>query len=141
MEPVRYIIYIFFLIIYRILSVSKSLTLDFFCNYELQKYPFDNQLCLIQIESFGSDAHLIELIQSHIHFKGSKQVFQYQVEDPVFLKTNGSSIIIQIRFKRELYYITLATLLPSILINVVRCILNFLNISSYVRILYNLLFI
>ena len=119
------------------MSVSKSLTLDFFCNYELQKYPFDNQLCLIQIESFGSDAHLIELIQSHIHFKGSKQVFQYQVEDPVFLKTNGSSIIIQIRFKRELYYITLATLLPTILINVVRYVLNFLNISFYFRILYN----
>ena len=101
------------------MSVSKSLTLDFFCNYELQKYPFDNQLCLIQIESFGSDAHLIELIQSQIQFKGSKQVFQYQVEDPVFLKTNGSSIIIQIRFKRELHHISLATLLPSILINVV----------------------
>ena len=39
---------------FRNLIFSKQLTLDFYCEFELDWYPFDKQNCNIEVENFGN---------------------------------------------------------------------------------------
>ena len=101
------------------LVLSKSLTLDFFCEFELSWYPFDYQQCHVEIQNFGSNDQIIQLTSNQIEMIGSKTVHQYEVKEPTFNYSKNNSIIIVIKLYRQLHYIILTNLLPTILINVV----------------------
>ena len=101
------------------LVLSKSLTLDFFCEFELSWYPFDYQKCLVEIQNFGSNDQIIQLTSNQIEMIASKTVHQYEVKEPTFNYSKNNSIIVIIKLYRQLHYIILTNLLPTILINVV----------------------
>ena len=101
------------------LVLSKSLTLDFICEFELSWYPFDYQQCRVEIQNFGSNDQIIQLTSNQIEMIGSKTVYQYEVKEPIFDYSKNNSIIIVIKLYRQLHYIILTNLLPTILINVV----------------------
>ena len=89
------------------LVLSKSLTLDFFCEFELSWYPFDYQQCRVEIQNFGSNDQIIQLTSNQIEMIGSKTVYQYEVKEPIFDYSKNNSIIIVIKLYRQLHYIIL----------------------------------
>ena len=100
------------------------MTLDFFCEFELSWYPFDSQQCHVEIQSFGSNDQKIQLTPSQILMIGSKTVHQYEVKEPKFDYSKNNSVVIVLKLYRQLHYIILTNLLPTILINVV-CKIDF----------------
>ena len=98
--------------------------MDFYCEFELDWYPFDKQNCNIEIENFGNKDHLIDLVQKQVRLQGRKHVYQYIVEKPTFVDSGKNSIMIRIKLTRQLYFIILTNFIPIILINIVSSNIN-----------------
>ena len=100
--------------------VSKSFTPEVVCKFNFMLFPFDSQECYIELFQDGTDGKFIDMKQGLLSFNGYANVNQYRLEVPYMIKTEGNSIKILVKFTRLPYNSMLTTLMPTILINLVR---------------------
>ena len=60
---------------------SRVYSLNFFCDYNMQWYPFDQQTCNIEIIMDGVLDSYADLLPGDILFSGPKELTQYFVVD------------------------------------------------------------
>ena len=105
--------------LYSFIRISKSFTPELVCNFDFYYFPFDYQVCFIEMATYGTDGNFVRLKSNSLSFTGSENVNEYKIETPEFMKTGKNSIKIAIKFKRIAYNKILTTLMPTILINLV----------------------
>ena len=63
---------------FRIIRMTKTFTPEFECDFDMYWYPFDKQICYIDIVSFGDGSNFIDLNFFELEFTGSRYDFKYQ---------------------------------------------------------------
>ena len=91
-----------------------------FCSFDnLPFYPFDTEICTLDIKVVGNAYKLTKLIPKDIHYYGSENVAQYVIKvDGDFRKKtfpSGESVVqVTIRLGRQLSSIFMVKYLPTI---------------------------
>ena len=109
--------------------------MDFYCPFQLDYYPFDGQNCPIILINKGNEGKNIELIPDKITYLGPTTMKQYRIVTPEFVSTKDNTIKVEIKFRRDIMRQFLITILPTVLIVMVRIFLikfsNVINILMY----------
>ena len=122
-----------YLKITRTITIEKSLTSEFICTFDFSMYPFDHQICFIEVLSNKIDDQFVKLVQDTLIYTGPHIVNQYDIEPLEFIDSEKDNAIrIQIKFHRRIYNKLLNVGLPTILTNLVSIFLN-LNMHSLIR--------
>ena len=100
--------------------VSKSFTPEVVCEFNFMLFPFDYQECYIELVQDGTDGKFIDLKEGILTFNGPVNINQYRLEVPSMVNTKGNSIKVEVKFTRLPHNRMLTTLMPTILINLVR---------------------
>ena len=104
------------------ITFSRVYSIKFFCKYQMQWYPFDQQTCTMELLLDGVLGEYAELLTGLLSFTGKRELTQYFVKkfemQKSHIKTKGA-IIISITFGRRLLGIFLTVFFPTILLNVI----------------------
>ena len=68
------------------LMLSRVYEVNFICIYDMQYYPFDVQICTIDMIMAGSTDMFIDLRPGKLHYSGEKDLSQYYVMDFKMIK-------------------------------------------------------
>ena len=110
------------------ITMSRVYSIQFFCEYQMQWYPFDQQTCTIQLIMDGVLDNYANLIPGVLEFSGKRELTQYFVRE---YKIRGEkilmkkSVVISVTFGRRLLGIFLTIFFPTILLNVIGYTTNF----------------
>ena len=78
---------------------SKNYNQDFICNFDLHKYPFDIQTCLIVIGTTDKDKFFMELFPENLEYFGQKDMLTYTVKEYKMKKSDGY-VSVEVTLKR-----------------------------------------
>ena len=108
---------------------ESSYTKSFSCEYQLQMYPFDLQVCTINLEIRKLEKSSVLLFPKEIKMLGQKVLTQYTLMNWKMKPTNSSDysegVVVTISMKRRLMNEILTTYLPSFIILVIIYSTNF----------------
>ena len=104
--------------------MSRSFSKTFSCEFELQRYPLDIQICAMELKTDNESGHDIQLNPKILDFIGSyslgdSKIKSYQIHQE---KNKKNKITVLITFERQLIYMIMNAFLPTILINIVSMI-------------------
>ena len=101
---------------------------DFGCSYQLHDYPFDSQVCTIDVSSPSNIVNDVILVPGTIKYSGlSKTLPQFTFKiGPITANRNGTFLQGTILLKRIPFYHILCTYLPTV------CILLMAVITLYI---------
>ena len=104
----------------------------FDCDYDLQNYPFDTQLCTIDLQLSKFDKEFVKLVPSLTGNKGPSALDQFVVTK-IDLKTynNDSLIRCKILMKRVPLYFIATTFMPTICILFMALVTLFIDQSHF----------
>ena len=116
--------------------MTTTYTHDFTCKFDLRMYPLDTQKCSMEIKLIDSKEDLFDLKLTDLKLYGLDYANQYLIHDPRLDQTQSTSkkLHIEIIMERQKIYSLLTTILPAILINLVKSYLTtfyLLNICRY----------
>ena len=115
------------------LVMSAKIDNDFACSYQLHNYPFDSQICSIDISSPDNILHDIKLIPGKITYSGPNESlpqFEFYIGN-VEANDEGSTIRGLIHLKRNPRYHILCTYLPTVCIILMAIITMFIDESHF----------
>ena len=59
--------------------IRKEFYVDFLCDYDMSRYPFDTQVCTMEFISLNTD--LVKLVPGNLTYSGPKVLAQYFVHN------------------------------------------------------------
>ena len=102
------------------LTMSQTYSKQFQCKYQLHRFPFDIQVCSIDMMVEDLNSETVQLIPGHIMMKSETELTTYVIQDWELNYINKSGknggIRLEIRLKRQIMNELLTTYLPSILL-------------------------
>ena len=104
------------------IKLNRVYQIEFICEYDMQFYPFDIQVCNIDLIMAGSAEKFIELLPGKLTFSGSKLLSQYYVMDYEIKSGNVENIPgvkVSIILGRKLLGNILTVFTPTILLNLI----------------------
>ena len=104
------------------LEYSRDFFLRFKCRFELQNYPFDTQICTINIKKPSKEDKFLRYIPKHVAYTGPLGMAAFVITHYDMIgKTDRNSADIQVRIflKRRISKHILSTYLPSLCILIV----------------------
>ena len=108
---------------------ESSYTKSFSCEYQLQMYPFDLQVCTINLEVRKLEKSSVLLFPRQIQMLGQKVLTQYTLMNWKMKLDNssdpGHSIVVTLSMKRRLMNEILTTYLPTLIMLVIVYTTNF----------------
>ena len=115
------------------LVMSAKVDNDFSCSYDLHDFPFDTQICSIDISSPGNLINDIELIPGVFTYSGKTESlpqFQFYI-GTINATENGTMIHGLIHLKRIPFYHILCTYLPTCCILFMAIVTLFIDESHF----------
>ena len=110
------------------ITISRVYSIQFYCEYDMRWYPFDQQTCRIEMILDGVLDNYATLELGEIVFSGPMELTQYYVQEYLMKKTmiqGKSAIIVSITLGRRLLGTFLTVFFPTILLNVIGHCTNF----------------
>ena len=102
------------------LTFEMTYTKTFRCEYQLQMYPFDKQLCTMDVSVKNLDQFGVRITPDTIEMLGKTVLTQYIVQSWVLKYQNESNpnegIVMEIKLQRRLMNELLTTYLPTFII-------------------------
>ena len=102
------------------LTMNQTYTHEFRCLYDLEKYPFDRQVCSIDMTTTNLDAPTMRLVPSHLWVEQNPDMTLFFMEGWDFdykdKKALGKGISMMIFLKRKIISEMLTTYLPTFLL-------------------------
>ena len=92
---------------------------QFLCTFNIDPYPFDEQLCNIELALEDTLTEQVTLILGELEYMGPKKLPQYYVKEVSYVQDKNGKVVAQIRLGRRLLSVILTTYVPSILITIV----------------------
>ena len=104
--------------------------MEFFCDYDMQWYPFDAQTCYMILKLEGGVEKLLSLTPGQLEYLGPTELTQYYVKKYSLGKSASDDIKglkISIMFGRRLLGTFLTIFFPTVLLNIIGHATNFFN--------------
>ena len=102
---------------------SRELNVDFECTLDLTFFPFDTQVCHMELKAGNKVRNFIQLVPSHLSFTGSRMLSTFYVEnlEKEIDLSNENDIDIRITFslRRRLTQYIIGIFLPSLCILII----------------------
>ena len=102
------------------LTMRQTYSKEFQCEYQLYRYPFDKQVCSIDLTVQELDLNTVELIPSIVLMESQIELTTYIIEKWELVYRNTSDVAkgikLEITFKRRIMNELLTTYLPSVLL-------------------------
>jgi hypothetical protein len=120
------------------ITMKENYQIKFICSFQnIDEYPFDSEVCNIDIINFGAASELVNLIPIKIEYFGRKSIAQYTVKD-ISLHNKSfiggtSGIQVRIQLGRDFRSIFCVTYLPTILMNIINQSTNYLENSQFLE--------
>ncbi|XP_023337393.1 gamma-aminobutyric acid receptor subunit rho-3 isoform X2 [Eurytemora carolleeae] len=110
------------------LSLSRTYQVNLLCNYDMMYYPFDSQVCYIEMITKGNNDHLVDLVPHQLDFLGPQELSQYFVRG--FQQCNSvqrgkKSLRVEVLLGRRLLGNALTVFLPTALLTVIGHLTNY----------------
>ena len=96
----------------------------FECEYLLHWYPFDYQLCLIEISPTSDQIKFTRFVEGRFDYSGSKTLMKYKVRSIEIIR-NKTGLKVKVKIGRTLLSIVLTIFIPTLLINIIGHTSNF----------------
>ena len=104
------------------ITISRVYSIQFYCDYQMSWYPFDQQTCHVEMLLDGVLDNYADLLPGGINFSGPKELTQYFVKNFEIkedkLKTKNA-VVVSITLGRRLLGTFLTIFFPTILLNVI----------------------
>ena len=110
------------------ITFSRVYSIKFFCEYQMQWYPFDQQTCSMQLIMDGVLDNYADLLPGILAFSGKRELTQYFVKEFTIQEEkilSKKAVVISVTFGRRLLGIFLTIFFPTILLNVIGYATNF----------------
>ena len=110
------------------ITISRVYSIQFFCEYQMAWYPFDQQICHVEMVMDGVLDNYADLIPGNLLFSGPKELTQYFIKNTIISKTkvqNKLAVVVSITLGRRLLGTFLTVFFPTILLNVIGYSTNF----------------
>ena len=62
------------------ITISRVYSIKFYCDYQMAWYPFDQQVCMVDMVMDGVLDNYADLLPGALHFSGPKELTQYYVK-------------------------------------------------------------
>ena len=106
------------------LIYKRFYNIVFECEYLLQWYPFDYQVCLIKISPTSEQIKFTRLVKGSFEYSGSKILMKYKVRSIEMIR-NKTGLKVKIKIGRTLLSIVMTIFIPTLLINIIGHTSNF----------------
>ena len=110
------------------ITISRVYSMQFFCEYQMAWYPFDQQVCHVEMVMDGVLDKYADLQPGSLLFSGPKELTQYFIKDTFIRKSQVQTkvaVVISITLGRRLLGTFLTVFFPTILLNVIGYSTNF----------------
>ena len=115
-----------------LLNYHREHFMVFDCDYDLQNYPFDKQLCTIELQLSKFDREFVRLVPSMTGNKGPSKLDQFVVTKVELNSYNNDSLIkCNIHMKRVPLYFIATTFMPTICIMFMALVTLFIDQSHF----------
>ena len=104
------------------ITYSRIFSLDFQCQFELERFPFDTQTCDIVMGVTYKEAKFVKMIPSKLDYRGPVEMLTYSVVDYDIIESETppkGSLKVTIKLKRMVSRHLLSTYLPSLCILII----------------------
>ena len=104
------------------ITISRVYSIQFYCEYQMAWYPFDQQTCKVEMLLDGVLDNYADLQSGGIQFSGPKELTQYFVKNFEITKDKvktKDAVIVSITLGRRLLGTFLTIFFPTILLNVI----------------------
>ena len=106
------------------ITYSRIYSLDFLCKFELERFPFDTQICKIEIGPTNKELNFVKLNPKKFEYTGPLEMLTYTVLESQMMESAPGSVTVTLKLKRMVSRHLLSTYLPSL------CILIIAQVSS-----------
>ena len=110
------------------ITISRVYSIQFFCEYQMAWYPFDQQVCHVEMVMDGVLDKYADLQPGSLLFSGPEELTQYFIKDTFIRKSQVQTkvaVVISITLGRRLLGTFLTVFFPTILLNVIGYSTNF----------------
>ena len=110
------------------ITISRVYSIQFFCEYQMAWYPFDQQVCHVEMVMDGVLDKYVDLQPGSLLFSGPEELTQYFIKDTFIRKSQVQTkvaVVISITLGRRLLGTFLTVFFPTILLNVIGYSTNF----------------
>ena len=112
--------------------MSRVYSIQFYCEYNMRWYPFDQQTCHTDLILDGVLENYVELLAGGIQFSGSKELTQYFVKHFDMKRKNiQDKEVTSIIIWRRLLGTFLTVYFPTILLNVIGYATNLFKVFFF----------
>ena len=104
------------------ITISRVYSIQFYCEYQMAWYPFDQQVCHVEMLMDGVLDNYADLLPGHLDFSGPKELTQYFIKNFVIKKQKiktKEGVVVSITLGRRLLGTFLTIFFPTILLNVI----------------------
>ena len=110
------------------ITISRVYSIKFYCEYQMAWYPFDQQVCHVEMLMDGVLDNYADLLPGGVKFSGPMELTQYYVKtfkmDKSMILSKGA-IVVYVTLGRRLLGTFLTVFFPTILLNVIGYATNF----------------
>jgi hypothetical protein len=96
------------------LNMKRYYSMEFGCVFDLKLFPFDDQLCLIQLGTRFDQTKYVSISFGNVTYKDDLTIPQFQFKGLEIIQTGSEKeIIVLVKMKRIMYYHLATTYLPT----------------------------
>ena len=106
------------------MQCNITLSVNFICNYAMAWYPFDTQLCSMDLEMEENDKMFVDLHSDMIGYAGPVDLALYYIKRKS-IKNEGSMVRVEITLGRRILSTVLTVYVPTFLLNVIALATNY----------------
>ena len=104
------------------LRINRVYEVEFICNYDMRNYPFDIQVCTVDLTIDDNSADFLNLLPGNISFTGRSSFSQYYVMSYTIYSEiimGKKSVKVSLTLGRRLLGVILTAYTPTVLLNVI----------------------
>ena len=117
-----------------LLTISRVYSIQFFCEYDMRWYPFDQQTCNVEMILDGVLGNYADLLPVGVAFSGPKELTQYYVMEFTIRKKKimgKDAVVVSVTLGRRLLGTFLTVYFPTILLNVIGYATNLFKVFFF----------
>ena len=102
--------------------MSRVYDIEFLCDFQMQWYPFDTQICYMEFRLDKASASFVDLIPGIQEYLGPKELTQYFVKESgieAYKRMGKKGVRVSITLGRRLLGVFLTVYFPTVLLNLI----------------------
>ena len=104
---------------------ERFYSLVFECEFSLHWYPFDTQICYLDIQPSKDSKKILKFINHEFKYEGPRDLMEYNVKKIAMLMMDDGTLRVEIHVQRRLMSLILTAFLPTIILNIMGHMSNY----------------